>query len=170
MPPQINGSVHVVLVVKDAKHSAEWYSKVFGFSVVREEVEAVLDHDAAGATKFTSSILFHVPTRLFLGLAEAREPLAEQFDWRRPGLQHLAFHVPERSDLARWSEHLDSLGIQHSPELSEGPGLLVRFHDLDGIPVEIFWADTQLCERLFVSVARGRARASQERRRLKPGP
>lgn len=122
-----------------------------------------------GTTAFDFTTLFHVPTRMFLGLAEPRDRPADPFDWRRAGLQHFAFHVEERAELDEWSRHLKSLGIAHSPVLAEGPGLVVRFHDPDQIPVEVCWPDLARCEQLFTIVARTRAQAARERRKARRG-
>jgi catechol 2,3-dioxygenase-like lactoylglutathione lyase family enzyme len=167
MPPRIDGNIHLVLVVSEAKRSAQWYSRVFDFVVVREGVEAVLLDSYGRETRFTSSILFHLPTRFFLGLAQPSDAPTESFNWQRVGLQHFGFHVEQRSELDDWASHLDSLGIEHSPILPEGPGLLVRFHDPDKIPVEVFWADWEYCEQLWTRTARARAQSARERREQK---
>ncbi|MDP9106348.1 MAG: VOC family protein [Candidatus Eremiobacteraeota bacterium] len=167
MPPRIDGNVHVALVVSDAVRSAQWYGRVFGFIVVRTTVAETVHHVSGRHGAFTFTSLFHPPSRLFMGLAQPKDPGAAAFDWSRPGLQHFGFHVEERDELDAWSRHLDELGIEHSEVLSEGPGLLVRFHDPDQIPVEVYWPDGQYCEQLFTMLARSRASAARERRREK---
>ena len=136
MSPPINGDLHLVLVVKDAERNAEWYCRVFGFVVGRQALHSALPDRSGGAIEFACTTLFHVSSRLFLGLAQPVGRSTEAFDLCHAGLQHFGFHVNQRSELDEWTRHLDGLGIEHSTVLPEGPGLLVRFHDPDMIPVE----------------------------------
>jgi hypothetical protein len=79
-------------------------------------------------------------------------------------LQHFAFHVAERDDLDAWVAHLDSLRIAHSSIAQEGPSLIVRFRDLDRIPIEVCWPDLRRCEEFFTMLARARASAARAAR------
>jgi glyoxylase I family protein len=165
MPPGIDGSFHVVLAVKNAARSAEWYCRLFGFVVVQEDVRVVRPDSRGVDTVFICTGLMHLRTRLFIALAQPHETEALPFDWRRVGLQHLGFHVRDRIDLDAWITHLDQLDISHSAVMPEGPGLVVRFHDLDDIPIEVFWIDWQNSEQLWSSLIRQRVRAARRRPR-----
>jgi catechol 2,3-dioxygenase-like lactoylglutathione lyase family enzyme len=167
MPPQLNGDIHLVLVVKDAKKSAEWYGQVFGFVTVREGMECTYLDAYGNPATFSCTSLFHFSSSFFLGLAQPQDAVAKTFDWRSAGLQHLGFHVEELSDLEEWARYLDSLGIPHSPFLEEGPGLLIRFYDLDQIPIELFWTNRQRGEEMFTALARSRASAARIQRQRK---
>lgn len=165
MIPRLDGGLHLVLVVRDAERSAEWYNRVFGFENVRKTTTAAPQLDSCGKdTPFTFTSLFHVATRQFLGLAQPNLAAAQPFNWRQAGLQHFGFHVSERAALDEWASHLDKLGIAHSTIFPEGPGELVRFYDPDHIPVEVFWPNMPRCEELWRTLARSRARAGRERR------
>ena len=64
------------------------------------------------------------------------------FSERRTGLDHLALAVESRPDLDAWADHLDALGIDHSPIVEVGepsPHAQMTFRDPDGIPIEVFW-------------------------------
>lgn len=163
MAPRINGGFHLVLVVNDIERSAAWYGQVFGFELVRRDIETCLPDPSGRHTAFTHVALYHFQARLFLGLAQPHDSAGETFDWRRVGLQHFGFHVEERSDLDKWMRYLDHLNIAHSALLTEGPGLLVRFHDPDQIPVEVFWVDPNRGEQMLTALARLRAQAARNR-------
>jgi len=49
---------------------------------------------------------------------------------------------PAEADLAQCSEHLDALGIPHTPVISAARGRLIGFHDPDGHELS-FYAQTQ---------------------------
>jgi glyoxylase I family protein len=65
----------------------------------------------------------------------------DQFSEFRTGLDHLEFLVDDRSDLARWAEHLDSLGVPHSgvKQPSWSKNAMLTFRDPDNIQLELFW-------------------------------
>ena len=65
----------------------------------------------------------------------------EPFDEFRPGLDHLEFLVADRSDLDRWADRLDALGIAHSgvKEPSYTANAMLTFRDPDNIQLEFFW-------------------------------
>lgn len=163
--PDIDGHSHIVLVVSDARHSADWYCRVFGFVRVTEGTTASLPDPSApgGATAFSFTGLLHMKSKLFLGLAQLVEQQSPAFELRRVGIQHFGFHVPERADLETWSAHLDVLGIPHSAVLAEGTGYIVRFQDPDGLPLEVYWPDLTYFRQLM------RARVQERRSEARAG-
>ncbi|HVM40851.1 MAG TPA: VOC family protein [Acidimicrobiia bacterium] len=72
-----------------------------------------------------------------VGLMEHGDGVDAPFDHRRLGLDHFALHVPERSDLDEWVEHLDALGITHSGVQETPYSDTICFRDPDGIPLEL---------------------------------
>jgi glyoxylase I family protein len=131
--PRLNGSTHINLTVRNLVVSSEWYCRVLGFVVVREAVP-----EESG---FTFHTLVHSGSLASVVLGQANEPDLSPFDERRVGLHHLAFHVPDRDDLAEWARHLDRAGVSHSGVkelfLEAGYGLWLR--DPDGIWLELYW-------------------------------
>jgi glyoxylase I family protein len=52
------------------------------------------------------------------------DAVADGFDERTVGLDHLAVNVSDRATLEDWARHLDSLGVQHSEIEDEQGGPL----------------------------------------------
>src|ERR671914_361500 len=50
----------------------------------------------------------------FLGLDKHEANQGQRFDESRTGLDHVAFHVADRSELDAWIEHFDRQGVAHS--------------------------------------------------------
>lgn len=170
-PPALDSTFHLVLVVEDAVRSAEWYGKVFGFVVVkRASPEFDLRGSAEHGAGFSYTSIFHQQTRMFLGLAQPDAFVPAAFRPDRAGMHHFALHVRERADLDAWARYLDELGIPRSEPMPEGPGLVIRFHDPDGIPVEVCWPDLAMCRQLFTDLARLNARDARERRQRRRMP
>ena len=149
--PKLDGSSHVVLVVRDLERSAKWYCDVFGFQVIRDHVEA------AG---FEFISLLRPDSFAFLGLAKLQQGESPPFEDAGIGLQHYGYHVPDSNELEVWIEHLDTLGIEHSKIESEGFGSVVRFQDPDGIPLEVFCVE----KNFFIQRLRERHRENRQRR------
>ena len=109
--PRLQGTNHISLHVTDLARSAEWYQRVFAAVVVADETTT------APATfrplRYRGMFVMEAMTQL-VGLVERSDGDLSPFDERRIGLDHLALHVPERSDLEAWVRHLDRLGIAHS--------------------------------------------------------
>lgn len=61
-----------------------------------------------------------------------------EFDHRRAGLDHFALRVPDESELDGWVDHLDRLGVDHSPVRVLDLGRFVSFEDPDGIQLELW--------------------------------
>jgi glyoxylase I family protein len=118
---------HVAVTVTDLAASEEWYTKVFG-------VKPVLDED----TGPFRHIVYQVGNTVF-GLHGFPDLVStEPFNERRPGLDHIAFGVASRDELAEWAVRLDELGVAHGGivDASYGSGLSVR--DPDNIALELF--------------------------------
>jgi glyoxylase I family protein len=127
------GVHHVTLTVTDLSRSEGWYSTELGFVRVAE-------HDRES---FRRVILRHPVAGLLLGLSQRRDsPRVERFDEGRPGLDHLAFRVPDRPSLEAWAARLDEYGVQHSgvQDATQAGYHLVAFRDPDGIQLEMFFA------------------------------
>lgn len=122
---------HIDLSVSDVEKSATWYCEVLGLRRVRR---SDLDNRIM-------IVLTHEPTGLIIGLLQHKEPAADRFDERRPGLDHLGFGVAEREDLAEWQARFEVLGVDHSPieDSASGSGTALVFRDPDNIQLELWW-------------------------------
>jgi len=123
------GFHHLSINVHDVAKSEQWYVGVLGFtrltSYATDRFERVILRQDSGA---------------MLGLSRHRAVEAdEEFDERRPGLDHLALHVTDRANLEGWARHFDLLGVEHSgiqPGAVHGSALLA-FRDPDNIQLEL---------------------------------
>lgn len=122
---------HIDLSVSDVEKSATWYCEVLGLRRVRR---SDLDNRIM-------IVLTHEPTGLIIGLLQHKEPAADRFDERRPGLDHLGLGVAEREDLAEWQARFEVLGVDHSPieDSASGSGTALVFRDPDNIQLELWW-------------------------------
>ena len=62
----------------------------------------------------------------------------DQFDERRPGLDHVSFGCASRAELAEWAARLDALGVAHGEIVDAGYGSGLSFRDPDNIALELF--------------------------------
>jgi glyoxylase I family protein len=118
---------HVAVTVTDLAASEAWYTKVLG-------VKPVLDED----TGPFRHIVYQLGNTL-LGLHYFPDLVStEPFNERKPGLDHIAFGVASRAELAAWAIRLDELGVAHGgiQDAGYGSGLSVR--DPDNIALELF--------------------------------
>ena len=118
----------VKIPVSDLSVSRPWYARVFG---LREEMEWPDEDGVVRGVGFSG--LGQVTLAL-------REHPAAAAAVGRFGFLNVV--VPREADLASCAEHLDALGISHTPVLSAARGRLVGFHDPDGHELS-FYAQTQ---------------------------
>jgi len=118
---------HVAVTVSDLAVSEPWYTMVLG-------AEPVLDED----TGPFRHIVYALGTTLF-GLHGFPDlATRERFNERRPGLDHIAFGVADRSELEKWSARLDELGVAHGEIVDAHYGSGLSFRDPDNIALELF--------------------------------
>jgi glyoxylase I family protein len=118
---------HLALSVRDRKSSAKWYREVLGFSYVRE-----FD------TGIPRILQMHVDSGFFISLYDHPDRSMDHFDPRRTGLDHLALAMAGDDELAAWIDHLDSMGVGHSPVRDLGHARFVSLEDPDGIQIELW--------------------------------
>lgn len=118
---------HVALTVRDLGVSVPWYAELFGG-------EPVLDED----TGPFRHVVWMVNGTLF-GLHQFPDTdVTTPFTERRPGLDHVAFGVADRTELERWEKRLDQLGVGHGYIYDAAYGSGLSFRDPDGLPLEFF--------------------------------
>ena len=118
---------HVAVTVTDLAASEAWYTKVLG-------VKPVLDED----TGPFRHIVYTVGNTAF-GLHGFPDLAStEPFNERRPGLDHIAFGVASRDELAKWAARLDDLGVARSDIANASYGSGLSFRDPDNIALELF--------------------------------
>jgi catechol 2,3-dioxygenase-like lactoylglutathione lyase family enzyme len=127
LPTVIPAITHVAVTVSDLERSEAWYTRLLG-------VEPALDED----TGPFRHIVYPVGGTL-LGLHGFPDlATSEQFDERRPGLDHISFGCADRDELVAWAARLDELGIPHGEIMDAGYGSGLSFRDPDNIALELF--------------------------------
>jgi catechol-2,3-dioxygenase len=122
---QLRGIRGVKIPVTDLTKSIEWYGKVFGFEVEWEFADA--DEVVRGVSGHVSNGAAGLSLRLNPEKAAASA-----------GFDPVNWAVETREDLNGWIEHLDSLGIPHSPEIEASIGWLLVFTDPDGLEIHVY--------------------------------
>jgi len=118
---------HVAVTVTGRGASKAWYTKVFS-------VKPVLDED----TGPFRHIVYLVGNTAF-GLHGFPDLVGtEPCNERRPGLDHIAFGVASRDELAEWAARLDELGVDYSDIVDASNGSGLSFRDPDNIALELF--------------------------------
>lgn len=127
---QLEALRHAALTVSDLDRSAHWYVDVLGLvEAFREEAP----------TRRAIVYLFPNGTPA-VGLVEHTAVTHARFDPSVTGLDHLAFSVTSEEEMARWSERLTTLGVEHSGAIDVPPGQILNFKDPDGIALSLFWS------------------------------
>jgi catechol 2,3-dioxygenase-like lactoylglutathione lyase family enzyme len=126
---QFPGITHIALTVTDLPRSTAWYAALFGSSpVLDEDVEAGGFHHT----------VFAVGGGHLLGLHKHQDEVGTPFDARSPGLDHVAFSCADRTELEKWGNRLDELGVSHGGIIDAHYGSGLAFRDPDGIALEFF--------------------------------
>ena len=121
------GISHIDLTVSDIDRSTAFYGDVLGFSEV---------HRSRYPTR--SSITMMHNSGLALTVLHHDATPNEPFDETRVGLDHLSFHVADRSRLEEWVQRLDDHGVAHSGIIDAHFGATVVLRDPDNIQLELF--------------------------------
>lgn len=130
--PAVDSIHHLALTVTDADASIAWYQRVFGLVRLGEYT-----HPDGGGY---GVVLVHPQSPFGVVIhhhdANEREPFAE----RRTGLDHAAFHVPDREQLEAWQRRFEELDVVHSPitAMPDVNALVLVLRDPDNIQLELF--------------------------------
>lgn len=126
--PTIVGGHHVAFTVRDADRSAEWYGDLLDMKVVMQG-----DDDSV---RFR--VLAHPESGWIIGLRQYPGYADGAFDEFRTGLDHFAFAVSSRAELADWEERLRAAGVKFTPTAETPIGSVVVFRDPDNIQLELW--------------------------------
>ena len=127
------GIAHVAIVVRDMAVSVEWYQRTLGFEPAGEVRPGPV------GVGHPRQIMRHADSGLALAVHEPLVRSGDMFDPSRTGLDHFSLAVTDRAALDGWVEHLDELGVLHSPIRDSGTALFVTVADPDAIAWEL-WA------------------------------
>jgi glyoxylase I family protein len=120
---------HVALTVRDLSVSVPWYETLL-------DAKPVLDEDTTPDMHHTVYLLGN---GTLLGLHQHQTPAPkESFSEYRVGLDHLAFACADRTELEKWAQRLNELGIKNGGIKDAAYGSGVSFRDPDGIALEFF--------------------------------
>lgn len=129
-PPPIAGISHLSLSVRDLERSLAFYRDVLGLTVFVEPFDGQV---------FEGREVLLAAGRIVVGLQAHDANDANDFDPRRTGLDHLAFHLKSYEDLVTWAHRLTELGIDHSEIKTGGVfGHMIELRDPDGIQLELY--------------------------------
>jgi catechol-2,3-dioxygenase len=117
---------HAVLYVRDAAKAAAFYQEAFGFEVVAELPGAAFLRSPTGGN--------HHDLGLFAVGPNAQGPVPGQV-----GLYHLAWEVPEITDLVDARATLERMGALVGAS-DHGTSKSLYGRDVDGNEFEIMWA------------------------------
>ena len=126
---------HLGLTVTNIEVSRQWYQRLLDAApVLDEKVPAVPEHHQG-----FHKVVFVLPGGFVLALvahpATDRNP---RFDEFRPGLDHIGFGCADRSELEKWQNRLDELGITHGVVAEDAFGYALPLRDPDNIALEFF--------------------------------
>ena len=125
MQPDLVGIHHVKFPVSNLEASLPWYQQVFGTSTAFE-----FRDEAAGPVR---GVAFAPVGGVVISLRENASAAAGL-----AGFDPVSFAIGDRAAAAHWIEHLDRLGIDHSPIIDATIGWLVVFHDPDGVEIHLY--------------------------------
>jgi catechol 2,3-dioxygenase-like lactoylglutathione lyase family enzyme len=122
------GLAHVAVTVSDLSRSVPWYERLF-------DAKAVLDED----TGLFHHVVWMLEGGTLFGIHQHPSPdSSDAFSELRPGLDHVGFGVPGRSELEQWERRLNDLGITHGGIVDAPYGSGLSFRDPDNVALEIF--------------------------------
>jgi glyoxylase I family protein len=126
--PAFHGWSHISISVTDLAASEKWFTEVLGLQVVDR-----VEHEG-----WAGVLAADVTTGLVLEAQHHEGNQGERFDPLRTGLDHLGLRLRTRAELDEWQEHLEALGVDHTPVVSMPYGEVLTFRHPDGIQFEMF--------------------------------
>jgi len=124
MTPAILGLSHVGLSVRDRDAGWHFWVEVLGFELIEEQPTFCFVYDRG--------------TGLAITLTDHDQTVLGAFDEHRPGLDHLAYGVPDVESLLSWQQRLDGYGVPHSPITETDAGHHLNLRAPDNLPIELY--------------------------------
>ena len=124
MTPAILGLSHVGLSVRDREAARHFWVEVLGFELIADEPTYCFAYDRG--------------TGLAITLTDHDQTVSGAFDEHHPGLDHLAYSVPDVESLLSWEQRLDGLGVTHSPIVETDAGHHLNLRAPDNVPIELY--------------------------------
>ena len=124
MTPAILGLSHVGLSVRDMDAAWRFWVDVLGFELIEEQA--------------TYCFVFDRGARLAITLSDHDRTVSGAFDEHHPGLDHLAYAVPDVESLLSWEQRLEGLGVAHSPIVETDAGHHLNLRAPDDVPIELY--------------------------------
>ena len=115
---------HIVLKVRDAQTSKEFYTRALGLKVAHE------DHEH-GAVFLSFGVQHHELALFQLATGEAPDPT-------QPGLHHMAWQLGSYEDLQAAYRELKALGVPIESTIEHNVTRSIYFADPDGNRVELY--------------------------------
>lgn len=116
MDSPVRGFSHVQLRVSDLERSVEWWCDALGLARMGEPRSGAQPLVGGGG-------------RYVVVISEGYSGAGD--------VDHLAFSVGSRDDLAAWASELDARGVAHGGLVESGEGLSIHLTDPDGLAVEL---------------------------------
>lgn len=126
--PRLEGVNHITLTVTDLDRSRHWYESVLGLRTLN-----VLE-----IGQYSMAVMGDPGSGTVIALNRHSAVGSGPFDETRTGLDHLSFAVRDTDELKSWKEHLERVGVAHSPMAEDPFGLVLVFRDPDNIQLELF--------------------------------
>jgi glyoxylase I family protein len=124
MTPAILGLSHVSLSVRDRDAGRRFWVDVLGFELIDEQP--------------TYCFVFERGTGLAITLTDHDQTVSGAFDEHHPGLDHLAYAVPDVESLLSWEQWFDSHGVAHSSIVETDAGHHLNVRAPDNVPIELY--------------------------------
>ena len=123
----IIGIHHVKFPVSDLQRSREWYEQVLGLQVL------VDFPDADGVVRGLAGLLPDVQPPLAIALRENSSAAVGS-----KGFDPVSFAIADREAADAWAQHLDALGIEHTPVRQGSLGWVLDMTDPDGTVIRLY--------------------------------
>jgi catechol 2,3-dioxygenase-like lactoylglutathione lyase family enzyme len=136
MTAAILGLSHVGLSVRDRDAARAFWVEVMGFELIDEQPHYCFVFDRAAGLAITMS--------------DHDQTVSGTFDEHHPGLDHLAYAVPDVESLLSWEQRLDGHEVTHSAIVETDAGHHLNLRAPDNVPIELYVMKPEFAAHLGV--------------------